>query len=423
MIEIVKAYLADLPVGKTTKRKVLAIASALVIICSIVTLTAFAAAATYKVTIKEDGAEPIVISTRESTVEELLGKNGKNITIGEYDYLDTSDFTPGEDCTLTIYRAQPIKVVDNGEIYYLNGAGPVAQMLEKHNRDLGKFDEVNIPDGEMVSSDKTVEISRSFGVTIICDGKEQNVEIASGTVADAIKRAGITLDEDDETVPTAESTLVTDMTIEVLRVEYKERVETEVIPYDTVTKKTSNLYVDQTKISVKGCDGEKEVTYRDKYVNGEFDSSETAQEKIIKEMVTQVVLKGRVPRVNAIKLKSGLTPISELPVPSYVKLDSKGLPTKYKRIVDGTAKAYYGDKGTASGRKPMPGHIAVDPKQFPYGTELYIVSLDGKYIYGYCIAADTGGFVKTNGCTVDLFMNTIEECYAWGHRGVRIYVL
>ena len=86
-------------------------------------------------------------------------------------------------------------------------------------------------------------------------------------------------------------------------------------------------------------------------------------------------------------------------------------------------KAYYGDKGTASGRKPMPGHIAVDPKQFPYGTELYIVSLDGKYIYGYCIAADTGGFVKTNGCTVDLFMNTIEECYSWGHRGVRIYVL
>ena len=177
MIEIVKAYLAALPVGKTTKRKVLAIASALVIICSIVTLTAFAAAATYKVTIKEDGAEPIVISTRESTVEELLWKNGENITIGEYDYLDTSDFTPGEDCTLTIYRAQPIKVVDNGEIYYLNGAGPVAQMLEKHNRDLGKFDEVNIPDGEMVSSDKTVEISRSFGVTIICDGKEQNVEI------------------------------------------------------------------------------------------------------------------------------------------------------------------------------------------------------------------------------------------------------
>lgn len=98
-------------------------------------------------------------------------------------------------------------------------------------------------------------------------------------------------------------------------------------------------------------------------------------------------------------------------------------PKNYKRIVDGTATAYYGGTGTASGRKPMPGHIAVNPKQFPYGTELYIVSLDGKFVYGYCIAADTGGFAKRNSCTVDLYMNTYEECCAWGYRGVRIYVL
>ena len=46
-----------------------------------------------------------------------------------------------------------------------------------------------------------------------------------------------------------------------------------------------------------------------------------------------------------------------------------------------------------------------------------------KFVYGYCIAADTGGFAKRNSCTVDLYMNTYEECCAWGYRGVRIYVL
>ncbi|MBQ2774661.1 MAG: G5 domain-containing protein [Clostridia bacterium] len=423
MIEFLKAYLAASPVRKTSKRRILAIVSALVIICSIVTLTAFAAAATYKVTIEEDGVEPITVSTREDTIEEFLKKNSKKYTLGKYDYLDTSEFVAGEDCTLTIYRAQTIKVVDEGEIHHLKGAGPAKQMLEKHGIVLGKFDEVNIPDDVMVSSDKTVEISRSFGVTILADGKEVDVEIASGTVTDALKRANIVLDEDDETIPTAESTLVSEMTIEVLRVEYKERVATEVIPFETITRRTPDLYVGQTKVKVKGSDGEKEVTYKDKYVNGELDSSEVLDEKILKEMVTKVVLKGRVPRVNTIKFKNGLSPISELKVPSKVKLDANGLPTSYKKIVDGTAKSYYGGGTTASGRKAMPGHIAVNPKQFPYGTELYIVSLDGKFIYGYCIAADTGGFVKTNSCTVDLYMNTIEECYAWGHRGVRIYVL
>ncbi|NLP49092.1 MAG: hypothetical protein GX345_09195, partial [Clostridiales bacterium] len=78
----------------------------------------------------------------------------------------------------------------------------------------------------------------------------------------------------------------------------------------------------------------------------------------------------------------------------------------------------------ASGRPAMQGHVAVNPKQFPYGTRLYIVSHDGKYLYGYCIAADTGGFVKwANGPTVDLFFNTNEACRQFGVRNVRIYVL
>ena len=121
-----------------------------------------------------------------------------------------------------------------------------------------------------------------------------------------------------------------------------------------------DLYVDQTKVSVEGVDGEKIVTYKDKYVNGDLDSSETVNEKITKQMVTEVILKGRVKRVKNIKLKTH-TPISELKVPARVQLDANGVPKNYKRIVDGTATAYYGGGGTASGRKAMSGHIAVSP--------------------------------------------------------------
>jgi 3D (Asp-Asp-Asp) domain-containing protein len=71
----------------------------------------------------------------------------------------------------------------------------------------------------------------------------------------------------------------------------------------------------------------------------------------------------------------------------------------------------------------MPGHIAVDPKEFPYGTELYVVSADGSYVYGYCIAADTGGFVKMGNTDIDLYMANKDMCYDWGNREVIIYVL
>ena len=46
--------------------------------------------------------------------------------------------------------------------------------------------------------------------------------------------------------------------------------------------------------------------------------------------------------------------------------------------------------GTASGRKAIPGHIAVNPNVIPYGTKLYITTPDNKVVYGYAVAADTG---------------------------------
>ncbi len=422
MMKRIKAFFAKLPVKNMSKRKVLATVSALVVVCSVVTITAFAAAATYKVTVNEAGKKAFTVSTRADSVEKFIEDNADALSLGKYDYLDSSAFVAGEDCTVTVLRAQAIKVIDNGEIFYLSGAGPAAQMLEKHSRALGRFDEINLADDEFVSSNKPLEIKRSFGVTVIADGKSNDIEIASGTVADALVRAGIIMGENDETDPAADTVLTNGMEITVLRVEYKERIETETIPFDTVTRRTPDLYIDQTKVSVEGVDGEKIVTYKDKYVNGDLASSEAVSEKITKESVTKVILKGRVNRVKNIKLKSN-TPISELKVPARVQLDANGLPKNYKKIVDGTATAYYGGGGTASGRKAMPGHIAVNPKQFPYGTELYIVSLDGNFVYGYCIAADTGGFAKANTCTVDLYMNTYEECCAWGYRGVRIYVL
>lgn len=68
---------------------------------------------------------------------------------------------------------------------------------------------------------------------------------------------------------------------------------------------------------------------------------------------------------------------------------------------------------TASGMKPQVGVIAVDPKVIPLGTKLYVEG------YGNAIAGDTGGVIK--GKRLDLFMNTNEECYAWGRKKVKVW--
>ena len=94
--------------------------------------------------------------------------------------------------------------------------------------------------------------------------------------------------------------------------------------------------------------------------------------------------------------------------------------TSYKATYQMEATAYYGHGITAMGTKPVRdpnglSTVAVDKTVIPLGSKLYIPG------YGYAIAADTGGAIKQ--MKIDLFMNTREECYAFGRRNVTVHVI
>lgn len=71
---------------------------------------------------------------------------------------------------------------------------------------------------------------------------------------------------------------------------------------------------------------------------------------------------------------------------------------------------------TATGTTPKANRtIAVDPKQIPLGSIVYI---DG---YGYFIAEDTGGVVKGN--KIDIFVNSHTEALQYGRKVANVYLL
>ena len=107
-----------------------------------------------------------------------------------------------------------------------------------------------------------------------------------------------------------------------------------------------------------------------------------------------------------------------------VPLDANGVPVSYSRCITGRATAYNGGSYTATGTRPMQGSVAVNPRQIPYGTRMWIVSTDGSIVYGLGVAEDTGGFIYwDNGPTIDVYLNSESDCNSWGVRGVNIYIL
>lgn len=406
-------------------RATLSRVTALIIVLAIMCAgTAFAASpSTYNVDIY-DGSEITRVSTFKSNPQAIVDQAG--IVTTNDDALNLDGFTAGQDSVIVLYRAADITFTDlQGNVTNEKFAGTVADFLSAKGVVLSEDVLVNLPEKTVLQNSMNVKLQTAYNVSLTADGATTELKTGDGTVSDAVAKAGVTLGENDEVSPSLETELYDGIQITVYRVEYVERTAQEAIKYTTQTVKSDELYLGNSKVTQKGVNGSKTVVYSDKIVDGQLTSSSVVSETVTKEAVPQIKTVGtkEKPAVTVAALKNGGTPISELTPPSSLTLEN-GVPTSYKRVVTGKAAAYSASAGakTASGRTVKPGYIAVDPNQFPYGTELYIVSTDG-IVYGYCIAADTGGFVKKGKFTVDLFMNTTAQCRQWGARDVIIYVL
>ena len=409
--------------GKTLAFKLRVLAAILVLLVIGLTVTAFAAtaASTYVVDIYENGSVTR-IETSKQDAKAIL--SGMKIEIGEGDKLDLTGFTAGQQSSIVIYRSSNITLTTvDGKTTELTFAGTVAQLLEERGITVADDEIISCPDYTVLSDGMNVTVEKACLVTVNADGRSVELRVGFVTVDEAVAAAGVEVGEDDIVEP--EKTMVVEdgTVISVKRVTFETRTETEKISYTSSTTKSDSYLQGTRQVTVKGADGEKEVTYKDTYVDGELASSVVEDEKVTKEPVNEVVTVGT--KVLAVPASAdGTKTISELPVPSGVTI-ANGVPTSYKSVTTGKAAAYTASPTakTASGRTVKPGYIAVDPKQFPYGTELWIVGVDGT-VYGYAIAADTGGFVYNgSGFTVDLFMNTYDECINWGAKDVYIYVL
>ena len=256
-------------------------------------------------------------------------------------------------------------------------------------------------------------------VKIFADGNNYVVR-AKGSVADAIDAAGIEVDDDDLINVGLSEPLNTNTNIVINRVEYVTEVKLEAIEYATEYKEDDSYVVGFSKVLVDGEDGELAKTICHTYVDGKLASSDVVSTEVTEEPVDEVIVQGTAD-VNPIAAMS----ISQLDVPDYLALDENGVPTSYSNVLTGKSCAYSANPSakTASGRQVKVGYVAVDPAIIPYGTELYIVSTDGKYVYGYAVAADTGTALLDGRILVDLFMESYDASCDWGAKQVNIYIL
>lgn len=363
-------------------------------------------------TVREAGKENLLVAYRGDTVEQVLLEN--SIVLKDADEITPARETVVEgDTQVEIRRAcQVVVLADGKQTTVTQTGGTVEDALKEAGVTVGEEDSLNYDKDEPLFDKMHIRVTRVMKVRITAGGETREVETSAQTVEDVLKKFQVELDEDDRVEPEAKTKVAEGMEITVRRVEVKEEVKTEEFPFETQYQDTDSLYEGETQVKTQGVAGEKEVTYQVTFVDGEEESREAASEKVTKEPVAEVVLRGTAEREQSGAGGSG----------TFV--DLYGNTVSYSSVMSGTCTAYSVPGGTTSlGWDAVYGVIAVNPNIIPYGTKMYVTSPDGSVVYGYGVAGDTGGACMAGDIIADLCYNTIEECSQIGRREMVIYIL
>ena len=259
-----------------------------------------------------------------------------------------------------------------------------------------------------------LDILRAYTVPVTADGTTQEIITTGATAAELLAQAGLTWTEDDilscapgEQVPEGEA-------LTLQRVSYVDYTQNEVVPTELEEIPSSLFYrrPENTVTVQQGSDGLDTVSYRETWVDGAWTGTEETGRE------TQI---GMVPTVQ--KIYGEQAPVSQFVGPEIVD----GAPA------EGVAEVYTGQRSTgysasatakgASGRRLTYGTVAVNPAVIPYGSLMYITSDDGRFVYGYAYAADTGTAMLQGKAFIDLYYETYDESVASAVIPVTVYLL
>ena len=280
-------------------------------------------------------------------------------------------------------------------------------------------------------------------ITIILqNGYEMTTVTSKSTVSDILDENGIILSDDQKTIPDLDSEISSGDTIQITDKSYnevqiatisEEGVETSLeqllenyapitekivveqvtIPYETITKDTTDATEDTTnKVVQEGKDGLKEVTYKVKYQNDIEIEKTVISEVVIEEPVDKIVQVQK----NTTSRSSTTTRTTSTSTTSTSTSTSSSSGTVYKVTAYCPCSKCCGSSTgtTASGTTATAGRTVAASSNFAFGTKLNI----GGHVY---TVEDRGGSVTGN--TIDIFVSTHAEALQWGVKYLTVSVV
>lgn len=201
---------------------------------------------------------------------------------------------------------------------------------------------------------------------------------------------------------------------------YYDRIVEEV-PYETVRRPNPDMKKGTEKVVQTGVNGLRTAIYEVVWNAGK-ESSRQFVEEVDTSVVDEIIEYGT--GTGDVNSSDRITNVAKNADGSGTLTFASGATLNFSSAKTMEATAYtagYGgaDYTTATGTFVHIGTVAVDKRVIPLGTKMYIVSTDGKVVYGTAVAEDTG----VRGNRIDLYYDTYQQCINFGRRNCTVYFL
>ena len=275
------------------KKSLMKLAALLMAVCLLSGLLVACGGEEVKLEINDMGAKTEVTTSTDKTVKQTL--EAAEIKLGEKDEtepaLDTKITKDTKEILVKRYAKVTVVYGNEKKEVELVG-GTVADAVEKAAFKTEEGVTPDVPATDYVKDGMTINLVKGMKVELTVDGKTTECSTKAATVKDFLNEQKVTLGEDDEVSEKLDAAIKDGMKITVKRVEYKEETKTEEVDYKTEEQYSDSMASGESKVTQEGVKGEKEVTYKVKYVDGKEDSRESIKEKVTKEPVNKIVTYG-----------------------------------------------------------------------------------------------------------------------------------
>ena len=272
--------------GLSTLKKMTA-----VVVSSIaVTISILSAASDGKTAYITDMGNTYSIAADSTDIETVLAQAG--ITLNKGDETTVTEES-GDSISIDIKRAFKVSVTADGETHQLDlTGGTVAQAVKAAGVEASPNDIVKPALDSELTGDTDITVTRGVKIYLVKGGESKHAYVPEGTVGEALKTVGCELCSEGNKNIKASTPVASGMKICVDEVLYRTTTKTDKVEPTVIEEACSSLPVGEKTVKQEGKQGMIETTFKEKYVNGELVSKKEDKKDVIVKPISKIVLVG-----------------------------------------------------------------------------------------------------------------------------------